>query len=190
MKAETLRLRGLAAVLGLAAGLAGGCATIGEIVAETAAAVDAAKTNAPPAAVTNAPPPPPPPPPVVVVTNAPPVKPSNEPDPRRPQTYAAGFLWKPESEGGGPLVVLYPAAYTGHIAAFWLEKDGKLIERGANGGVHNGDRFHARYSKRGGAYPAGTAAVLVTDAGVTWRWTVQKTGSRNDGTIVPTAVLP
>jgi hypothetical protein len=114
----------------------------------------------------------------------------SEPNPANPGAYRAGFLWKPEAEGGGPLVVLYPAAYTGHIAAFWLESDSKIIEMGTNGGVHNGDRFHARYSKRGGAYPNGTVAVLVTDSGCIWRWKIPKTSSRHDGTITPTVVVP
>lgn len=55
-----------------------------------------------------------------------------------------GFLWKPISDSTGKLAVLYP------------ENLGRGCtvagESGRDGGVGNGDRWHARFSKPGAAY--------------------------------------
>lgn len=115
----------------------------------------------------------------------PPVDPAAEPDPSKPGNYRDGFLWKPVNESGGPLVVLCPPAFTGHIKAFWLEKDDQRIETGLGSGVFNGGRYHVRYSRQGAAYPAGVEFHVLTDGGVDWYWTIPRPGSRYDGQIVP-----
>jgi hypothetical protein len=192
MTPEKLRYRGHCAILAVTvagifavAYLTSGCATLRQIVEETVAAYESGRTNAPPpVVVTNAPPVPPPTPPPP--PPQPPADPNAEPNPARPQDYAAGFLWKPSAEGGGSLVVLCPPAYTGHIAAFWLEVEGVRIETGTGAGVYNGGRYHIRYSKQGGQYPPFVTFVLVTDAGRVWRWKIPRPASRYDGTITPT----
>ena len=67
----------------------------------------------------------------------------------------AGFLFKPESEKDGTLVILAPAAITGLVESVLLkDESGQTIEEGTFSSVANGDREHFRFSKPGGEYPA------------------------------------
>jgi len=122
-----------------------------------------------------------------VPDDGPPADPSAEPNPARPSAYAAGFLWKPKSESTGQLVVLAPERFTGHIESTWLEFNG-LSEKPYGGQVANGNRYHSRFAKAGGAYPSPALFRLRTDAGRVWSWSVSRTGSRNgdSGEITPT----
>lgn len=116
--------------------------------------------------------------------------PGGEPDPTKPAAAAAGFLWKPKSESNGNLVVLAPPAFTGFIRSYRLFLDGATVEIGKGAGVHNGGRFHVRYAKPGGSYPAGVAFELTTDAGVRWSWRIATPSKRSgEGKIVPTATV-
>lgn len=109
-----------------------------------------------------------------------------EPLPSNAAAYRAGFLWKPVAESDGKLIVLSPEGFTGHIDKCWLEFDGESFEVGSGVGVYNGNRWHTRFSKVGGAYKSGTTFALRTDSGRVWLWKVTNTGSRNDGNITPT----
>ncbi len=67
---------------------------------------------------------------------------------------AAGFLFKPESDKDGKLVILAPSALTGLIESVFLKDvNGELIEEGQYSDIGNGDREHFRFTKSGGEYP-------------------------------------
>lgn len=128
------------------------------------------------------------------VTNAPPQDPlpigTGEPNPARPQDYAAGFLWKPVAESDGKLVVLIPSKFTGHISEVWMELQGTRVETGKGVGLFNGNRWHVRFSKVGAAYTDGVSIVCKTDSRRRWYWTIPDTARRWDGQITPKAVGP
>ncbi|MGA1191633.1 MAG: hypothetical protein ACO3XO_05070, partial [Bdellovibrionota bacterium] len=69
------------------------------------------------------------------------------------------FLWKPNSESDGRLVVLLPAQYTGRVTSAGIYEsmpptEEGLIEEGRfSGDSHNGGRAHFRFNRAGGAYP-------------------------------------
>lgn len=80
----------------------------------------------------------------------------------RPNTIPGGsgeFLWKPNSESDGKLVVLLPSQYTGRVTSASIYEsmpptEEGLIEEGRfSGDSHNGGRAHFRFNKAGGAYP-------------------------------------
>jgi hypothetical protein len=128
------------------------------------------------------PPPKPPEPPAP----PPPPGPGTPPNPATPEKYKSGFLWKPIGDGGRPLVVLLPSAFTGHTGKKITMTDGS----GANqvsklSGFHNGNREPYRFGRKGADYP-GPAMVSVAASGKIWSWVVPSTGARNDGKITPT----
>ncbi|MBP7276529.1 MAG: hypothetical protein KBA51_10050, partial [Kiritimatiellae bacterium] len=95
-----------------------------------------------------------------------------------PRGAGGGFLWKPEGESSGKLVVLLPSSYTGHVSAcFIATSGGSVIEQGSYSGAHNGDREHYRFSKSGSSYGA---VVVVADlkAGGAVHWPISSPGSR------------
>ena len=115
------------------------------------------------------------------------------PDPNRPDAYRRGFLWKPQADGGRPLVVLIPSAFTHNTTKVaQLRKDGQVIESSRrngspddNGQFPNGNREHYRFSKFGEHYAAPIDVVVETTNGIRWVWTVGNTAARNDGNITP-----
>jgi hypothetical protein len=131
-----------------------------------------------------------PPPPDVVQPEEPLPIGTDEPNPDRPGDYAAGNLWKFESESDGNAVWLASPKFTGHIESTWLEYQGTKLENGIGAGIWNGGRWHSRFRKPGSAYPDGLTSVLRTDSGVRWYYTYPDPGRRYDGTVVPKAVRP
>ena len=115
------------------------------------------------------------------------------PDPNRPDAYRRGFLWKPKADGGRPLVVLIPSAFTHNTTKIaLLRKDDQVIESSRrngspddNGQFPNGNREHYRFSMLGDRYPESTDVVIETTNGIRWVWTVGNTEARNDGNITP-----
>jgi len=78
-------------------------------------------------------------------------------------TPESGFLWKPESDSGG-LVILLPSKYRSSSVKL-IGPDGKVIEQGRSSGYANGNREHFRFSQGGGAYPNGTVVEVTTSDG-------------------------
>ncbi|MEZ4752874.1 MAG: hypothetical protein R3A13_00980 [Bdellovibrionota bacterium] len=93
-----------------------------------------------------------------------------------------GFLWKPESDSDGRLVVLLPKNWTGKAAEVKiLSPDGKkLIETGRYTSIANGFRQHYRFNKSGGGYPNNaTVQVTFTDGSIT-NIKIGSSGNRNE----------
>jgi hypothetical protein len=95
-----------------------------------------------------------------------------------PRTHLAhggsgGFLWKPNSESDGRLVVLLPSQYTGRVMSAGIYEsmpptEEGLIEEGKfSGDSHNGGRAHFRFNRAGGAYPNNVYVVARTTDGRT-----------------------
>jgi hypothetical protein len=74
------------------------------------------------------------------------------------QGFGNGFLWKPESENTGRLVVLFPKNYQ-RFSAVVLFFNGQILEALSYRTVANGGRLHYDGSKHGGEYPDGTWVV-------------------------------
>ena len=72
-----------------------------------------------------------------------------------------GFLWKPESDSTGTLVVLFPEEFTNQFLAVEAELLDGTIEEGVFDGFTNGDRQTWRFSKPGSEY----SGRLLIDAG-------------------------
>ncbi len=96
------------------------------------------------------------------------------------------FLWKPQSEKDGKLIVLMPHKYLGQIQSVALHSSlppsaGNMIEQGkltspATGG-HMG-REHYRFNKSGGGYPNGLYVVATLQSGQQITIQVNNTASR------------
>lgn len=68
----------------------------------------------------------------------------------------AGFLFKPESDGEGKLVILLPESLGGQVASLrLLDGRGRELEVGESSGFGNGNREHFRFDRPGAAYPVG-----------------------------------
>lgn len=68
-----------------------------------------------------------------------------------------GFLWRPQSENDGKLVILLPQQYSHIAVAVELHTNSvpattTFIEIGNYTGLANGNRSHWRYSQPGGNY--------------------------------------
>lgn len=73
------------------------------------------------------------------------------------------FLWKPESEKDGKLVILTPSEMTGKVKSVRIVSPNgkKLLARGKNTGVGNGNREHFRFSKTGAEFPKGSRVEIL-----------------------------
>jgi hypothetical protein len=77
-----------------------------------------------------------------------------------------GFLWKPQSDSDGRLVVLLPPSLTSAVNSVRLKssRGDTELDNGRYGGIGNGGRLHFRFGKSGASYPDGTIVeVLFTD---------------------------
>lgn len=76
-----------------------------------------------------------------------------------------GFLFKPEADHSGKLVVLLPHKMAYQVESVLLKNDkGKVVEEGSSSGFANGDRFgereHFRFDKPGADYPKNLEVVV------------------------------
>lgn len=93
----------------------------------------------------------------------------------------AGFLWKPQSEHSGKLVVLTPSELTGGIGKVYVvTPNGQRVE-GRFSSVANGGRAHWRFDQPGGAFPSGSYVVATRDGGGAIRWNIGNPAGRNEG---------
>lgn len=99
-------------------------------------------------------------------------------------TFAAvppGFLWKPQSESDGKLVILLPSsmnATTVHSLSVIDPKNGSVIEAGRFAGIGNGARLHFRFSKSGASYPDGSMVLVNFSDGSSARISVADSSKR------------
>jgi hypothetical protein len=120
--------------------------------------------------------------------------PSPLPDPSRPNAYRRGFLWKPVADGGRPLVVLIPAAFSHNTTKRMTLKEynGEVEVSNRHGNLRedgkfpNGNREHYRFRRRGEQYRSPCEVSIQTTDGKTWTWRVDNVAGRNDGNITPT----
>lgn len=73
------------------------------------------------------------------------------------------FVWKPQSESNGRLVVLLPASYAGVQSITVVGSGGR--ESASRSAIANGGRPHYRFSRSGGAYGHN---ITVTGGGRLW----------------------
>ena len=67
---------------------------------------------------------------------------------------AEGFLWKPESDSDGNLVILLPSNLVGKASGVRvLSPEGNVLAQGRYGGIANGFRQHFRFDRPGSAFP-------------------------------------
>ena len=99
---------------------------------------------------------------------------------------AGGFLWKPESESDGKLVVLLPTEFKGKIQGAEIHSglpadSSTLLGAGRFAGdTHNGNRVHYRFDKEGSAYGKEVYVVAKTIDGESIAWLIQNGADRND----------
>ena len=95
------------------------------------------------------------------------------------------FLWKPQSESNGKLVVLLPSGLTGKVVKAGVytsvpPTQANLVEEGRfSGDDHNGGRAHFRFNNAGGSYPDGSYVVAQLSDGRTVSFQVGETSARN-----------
>ena len=99
-----------------------------------------------------------------------------------PNDGSGGFLWKPESEGDGNLVVLLPTSFRGQVTgAAIVDSSDSVIENGRFAGdEHNGMRPHYRFSMPGSGYGQNIKLVASTRNGSRTVWPIANGGSRVD----------
>ncbi len=94
---------------------------------------------------------------------------------------ANGFLFKPESDSNGNLVVLLPEVMTGNVLGISLKgENDEVLEEGAYGGVGNGEREHFRFSQPGGNYPANLIVEVAMKDGSTKTYEIADPSQRYD----------
>ena len=85
-----------------------------------------------------------------------------------------GFLWKPESDSNGNLVVLFPKNFTEKFQS--VSVNGEL---GVFAAFANGNRQHWRFSKPGSNYEA-TAMVKAISMGGECEWVIPNPAERTE----------
>ena len=92
-----------------------------------------------------------------------------------------GFLWKPVSDSTRNLAIHVPAELTGNVDSVQVaDPSGNLLETGVYGGVGNGNRVLARFSKPGSSYPNNCIVLVNITGGCIWRYTIPNTAARWD----------
>lgn len=94
---------------------------------------------------------------------------------------SGGFLFKPQSDNNGKLVVLLPSKLAGMIAGVKLyDPSGNLLESGRYTGNGNGGRDHYRFKKTGGDYPDGLFVEATLTTGDKVFYQIKETSQRTE----------
>lgn len=98
---------------------------------------------------------------------------------------SGGFLWKPESEKNGNLVVLLPKELAGLISKVEIHSslppsESTKIASGNFSSNANGGRDHFRFDEPGSAYGSNVYVVAYREDGETVNWQIGDGGERND----------
>ena len=92
-----------------------------------------------------------------------------------------GFLWKPVSDSTRNLAIHVPAELTGNVDNVQVaDPNGSVLETGVYGGVGNGNRVLARFSKPGSSYPNNCIVIVNITGGCVWRYVIPNTSARWD----------
>ncbi|HMO79081.1 MAG TPA: hypothetical protein PKA96_02780, partial [Candidatus Paceibacterota bacterium] len=108
-----------------------------------------------------------------------PSSPVNDPN-NQSQSGSSTFLWKPESENDGKLVVLLPSSLRGDINKVCIKNINlEVIECGRfTGDTANGRRPHYRFSKPGAGYGGPILLVAELKNGQTRTWSIRNGAMR------------
>lgn len=94
---------------------------------------------------------------------------------------SSGFLFKPQAEKDGKLVVLLPSRLTGLVKGVTLiGPNGEVIESGRYSGVGNGGREHFRFSQAGGNYPDGVTVQVALTTNEMVKFFIRETSERDE----------
>jgi hypothetical protein len=94
---------------------------------------------------------------------------------------SGGFLFKPQSDNNGKLVVLMPSKLAGMIQGVKLyDPAGNLIESGRYTGNGNGGRDHYRFKRTGGDYPDGLFVEASLSTGDKVYYRIPETSKRTE----------
>jgi len=97
-----------------------------------------------------------------------------------------GFLWKPESESDGNLVVLLPTELRGEIERVEIHsenpptEESKLAEGRFAGDEHNGERLHYRFETPGAEYGSEIFLTAYKTNGDVINWFIANGAERQD----------
>jgi len=98
-------------------------------------------------------------------------------------TGSAGFLYKPNSDSDGKLVVLLPSKLSGLIEGVKIyDPAGDLLESGRYSGNGNGGRDHYRFSKPGGDYPDGLTVEVTLSTKEKLKYVISESSQRDEDT--------
>lgn len=93
-----------------------------------------------------------------------------------------GFLWKPESDSNGNLVILLPKSMAGKVKDVKVTTpDGQTLDQGATKGNFGDGRPIFRFNKPGGSFPNGSVVVITMADGSQQSVTIPNTSIRNEG---------
>jgi len=104
-----------------------------------------------------------------------PTQPTTEPD---NQNGVNVFLWKPNSESDGNLVILLPNAFRGRVQTCSITGGFGTEEGNFTTDSHNGNRPHYRFSRPGAAYGNDINVQIVYDGNEIKSWRVPNGASR------------
>jgi hypothetical protein len=90
---------------------------------------------------------------------------------------AEGFLWKPQGDSDGNLVILFPSEYTDRFLSVKVQTLDGVVESGTFSGFSNPDRQTWRFKSSGDAY-LGTVTVDLGNQECIWK--VEDPSIRND----------
>ena len=98
---------------------------------------------------------------------------------------SGGFLWKPESDSNGNLVVLLPSDLNDAVSKVEIYSSLPPTEANRLGGskfsgIANGDRGHYRFEKPGAEYGDNVYVVVTKNDGDTVSWLIEDAAKRND----------
>lgn len=94
-----------------------------------------------------------------------------------------GFLWKPQSDNNGRLVVLMPPQLAGQVVSTEVHSslppsESTLVEKGSYSGNGNGGRDHFRFSKPGSTYSDGVFVIARLRSGEFVSYEIPETSAR------------
>lgn len=90
-----------------------------------------------------------------------------------------GFLYKPQAESSGNLVILLPSKYRDSRVVL-KDAEGNVLEEGRSSGYANGDREHFRFSQSGSKYPKGVVVEMTLSDGSVLRHQIEDPSMRYD----------
>lgn len=107
------------------------------------------------------------------------------------QDMGDGFLWKPESESTGNLVILLPPDLANEVQSLQLrDEDDKVVAKGQSTGYANGGREHFRFDKAGEDYPDNLTVEVKMKDGSIKTWAIGDTSERHEQKLCEDCVKP